>query len=87
MCIRMVLYFLSTFVELEAQIVTLVIALSNQSTHPVTSGSLGLPPSHASTNFLFEALSLKRVLLKYLLKVLTSFFHLDVKRGVIGKLV
>jgi hypothetical protein len=83
----MVLYFLSTFAKLEAQIVTLVIAPSHQSTHPITSGGLGLPPSHASINFLFEAFLLKRVLLKYLLNVLTSFFHLDVRRGVIGELV
>jgi hypothetical protein len=76
-CIIMVLYFFSIFARLEAQVVTVVIAPFNQSTHPATSGGLGLPPSHASINFLFEALLLKRVLSKYLLNVLTSFFHLD----------
>jgi hypothetical protein len=75
--IRMVLYFFSTFTRLEAQVVTPIIAPSNQSTHIATSGGLGLLPSHASINFLFETLLLKRVLSKYLFNVLTSFFHLD----------
>ncbi len=57
--IRMVLYFFSTFARLKAQVVIQVIAPSNQSTHPATSDGLGLPPSHASINFLCEELLLK----------------------------
>jgi len=73
----MVLYFFLAIARLEAQVVIPVIAPSNQSTHLTSNGGLGLLPSHASINFLFEALLLRMVLSKYLLKFLTSFFHLD----------
>jgi hypothetical protein len=62
--IRMVLYFFSTFARLETQVVIIVIVPYNQSTHPTTSDGLGLPPSHASINFLFETFFVKKGVVK-----------------------